>query len=336
MSNYYVRRTGDDSNYLAHANGFKYLTKINVGGKVRYIYNQAQLAAARAGRTVADATGLTARRAYQSAKKARIDAASSRSGRQNTNLQRAAGRAKKAYNKTLLGRIENAGNAAGKFVGRQATRARNAGKSFAGTVSREAYRLPGRAKNFVDRNITGASAKRGMKVNNSRYENLSRSNKRSDNSKASLARKNAKSYEKKYRQSLAGRIDNAANAARTFVGQQANRARAAGESFAGTVSKEAYRVGRRTKRKVNGLFAPKKAPRKPAKEVNVRDYAKINRSNEKSAEQYQYFNKDAGWATNSRAAAKRLTGHTTHNRSTAKRKRRTSKRRSQSQRRTIQ
>ena len=280
MSNYYVRREGDDSDYLEHSifqkgyhGSHKYIARMNIGGKMRYFYDPRELSVFKAGgraasavggavanvrrkglgRAVADATGLTARRAYQSAKKARIGAASSRGGSQNVNLQRAAGRAKKAYNKTLLGRIENAGNAAGKFVGRQATRAVNAG-----------------------------------------------------------------------------------NAARNFIGQQANRARTAGESFAGTVSKEAYRVGRRTTRKVKGLFTPKKAPRKPAKEVNVRDYAKINRGNEKSAEQYQYFNKDAGWATNSRSAAKRLTGHTTHNRTTAKRKRRAAKRRSQSQFRTVQ
>ena len=340
MSNYYVRRTGDDSDYLAHSGRFKYITKLNIGGKVRYIYDQAQLAAARAGRAAGNfvdrnITGASARRSYATQKGLyeKYSSKGSASARSHAAAaKRAAQNSQRRYNRSLFGRaagaaskIAGAGNAARNFVGQQATRARNAASKVPGNVSR-----------FVDRNITGASAKRSYNAQKELNKKYSSKGSASARKYAAASKRAAQNSKKRYDSSLFGRISgtasraaSAGNAARNFVGQQAARARDAGQSFAGTVSKEAYRVGRRTKRKVKGLFTPKKAPRKPAKEVNVRDYAKINRNNEKSAEQYQYFNKDQGWATNSRAAAERLSGHARHNRRTAKRKK-------QGQRRTIQ
>lgn len=235
MSNYYVHRSGED-NYLEHAGWewskpTKYIDKFMKNGRWVYVYNQARNAAGNVrgavrgavaevrrkglGNAIADATGLTARRAYRRAKRVRDEAAKSRDQRQNANLSRAAGRAKKAYNKTLLGRIENAGNKARRAVGKAASDARNAGASFVGSIPKNVYKA-------VDTHITGASAKRGMNVNKSRYENLSRSQRRSANTKAALARKNATSYEKKYRRSLAGRVDQGLDNAASWLNDRRN------------------------------------------------------------------------------------------------------------------
>jgi hypothetical protein len=62
MSNYYVRRTSKYDDELAHSLGgwlkrraqgaHKYIAKIPIGGKMRYFYTQAELAAYKAGKTV--------------------------------------------------------------------------------------------------------------------------------------------------------------------------------------------------------------------------------------------------------------------------------------------
>lgn len=65
MSNYYVRRTNKYDDELAHSLGgwlkrraqgaHKYIAKIPIGGKMRYFYTQAELAAYKAGKTVGKA-----------------------------------------------------------------------------------------------------------------------------------------------------------------------------------------------------------------------------------------------------------------------------------------
>lgn len=215
--------------------------------------------------------------------------------------------------------------AGGRALGGARKAVGGAGKAVGGAIAN----VRRNASSFVDRHITGASAKRAASAERKRWKTQeSNYNNSGARSRATRAKKNSEAYERKYNKSLFGRIENAgkriANAgssARTAVGNAAGQAAKAGKNFAGSVSKEAYRTARKTKRKVKGLITPKKAPRKPAKEVNVRDYAKIDRKNEKSAEQYQYFDKDAGWATNSLAAAKRLSGHKSHNRKHAARNR---------------
>ena len=271
MSNYYVRRSGEDD-YLEHAGWkwskpTKYIDKFMKNGRWVYVYNQARNAAGNVrgavrgavaevkrkglGNAVADATGLTARRAYQTARRAR-DAASSRGQRQNANLSRAAGRAKKAYNKTLLGRIESAGTRARRAVGKAASDARAAGASFVGSIPKNAYRIPGAIRKGIDTHITGATAKRRMNVNKSRYENLSRSQNRSKNTKAALAKKNANTYEKSYRQSLAGRLDAAGDAINSWrkKGSSAakknySKARTAFENASGITAKREYKEAAR-------------------------------------------------------------------------------------------
>lgn len=215
--------------------------------------------------------------------------------------------------------------AGGRALGSARKAVGGAGRAVGGAIAN----VRRNASSFVDRNITGASAKRAAAAERKRWKTQeSNYNNSGARARATRAKKNSEAYERKYNKSLFGRIENAGkritnvgNSARNAVGNAAGQAAKAGKNFAGSVSKEAYRTARKTKRKVKGLITPKKAPRKPAKEVNVRDYAKIDRKNEKSAEQYQYFDKDAGWATNSRAAANRLSGHKSNNRKHAARNR---------------
>lgn len=155
MGEYYgVRRTGDEP-YIEHwgvpkgwtKQGHKYIARLvsNTGKGYRYIYTQAELAAAKAGKlagqagkSVAKATGLTARnRAQATAARANKMTHPSGNGQaqpnpRNARMARAtAKRAKAAYDKTLLGRAENAFNSARKAVGDAASEAgRQANKTY--------------------------------------------------------------------------------------------------------------------------------------------------------------------------------------------------------------
>lgn len=203
MSNYYVRRTGDDSDYLAHANMMatdsggrkhKYITKINIGGKVRYIYDPRYLAKQAGGviggaisnvrRTAGSAirnapgnvsrfidrniTGASAQRSYKAQKKLYDKYSSMGSAKARdyaTSAKRAAQNSQKRYNRSLAGRlasaggrIANVGNKARNFVGQQASRARQAGSSFAGSISSQAYKVAGAADKAI-----GISARKKAK-----------------------------------------------------------------------------------------------------------------------------------------------------------------------------
>lgn len=231
MSNYYVRRTGDDE-YLEHSwadikrGVHKYLAKINVGGRVRYIYNQAQLAAARAGGAVSNArrsagqfidkniTGASARRGMNASRTRYNNLSSSgkawaRGGA--TRAKAAAQKYERSYNRSLAGRLANTANEARKFVGRKANEARKAGMNFAGTVSKNAYAAGNaarrKASKFVDQNITGSSAKR---LGNTYRRGVKSAN---GMSAKNAALRNAKKYESQYSNSLAGRFSSARGAA---------------------------------------------------------------------------------------------------------------------------
>ena len=288
MSNYYVRRTGDDSDYLEHmvvqgsggtngrpswrARAHKYISKINIGGKVRYIYDQAQLARVNAGKFIdRNITGASARGRMN-----RLGSQRQRmlkgSGRGLNGVNQAYNKAKSSYNRSLAGRIGNAAgrigsaaNAARNFVGQQATRARNAGKSFAGTVTREAYKVPGRAKNFVDRNITGASARGRMNRLGSQRQRMLKGSGRGLNG-VNQAYNKAKSS---YNRSLAGRIGNAANAVGKFADQQRDRAVNAYENASDWMEKQRKKAG------VKARVAKKKLKNKASKtKSNVKNASK--------------------------------------------------------------
>ena len=221
MSNYYVRRTGDDE-YLEHSwadikrGVHKYLAKINVGGRVKYIYTQAQLAAARG--VDKYITGATAKKGIPVAQ-ARYKNLSSKGGsrwsRDAANKAKAAAQKfERSYNNSLagrLGRLANTANEARKFVGRKANEARQAGMNFAGTVSKNAYAAGNaarrKASKFVDQNITGSSAKR---LGNAYRRGVKSAN---GMSAKNAALRNAKKYESQYSNSLAGRFSSARGAA---------------------------------------------------------------------------------------------------------------------------
>lgn len=231
MSNYYVRREGDNSDYLEHAllgfsakggtvhtrsGSHKYIAKFNVGGRTRYIYDPRELAAFKAGgRAAAGAakavggavsnvrrkagrfidrniTGASAKKAYESDK------------RQKRELNR--------YNRSLFGRVENAGkrianagNNARKAMGKAAGDARRAGLNFAGSISKRAYdAVPGSVKRSVkkgaqqagraiDKYVTGASAKRGMNAEKQRWVDQTRLSER-----GAKAKRKAKASQKRW------------------------------------------------------------------------------------------------------------------------------------------
>lgn len=189
MSNYYVRRNND---YLEHSvlsnvrsGAHKYIAKLNVGGKVRYIYNAAQLAAARAGgaisnvrRKAENAIGITARNEAERLRKRNYRLGSyiekKRGGNSNNynpndksaqainrEIARTGIRTLKAYdryNKTPLGRAENLANRARTTVGEAASKAARAGKSFAGSVTKEAYRV-GKSATKAGKKFAGSVGK---------------------------------------------------------------------------------------------------------------------------------------------------------------------------------
>lgn len=186
MSNYYVRRSdhlehgilGSNGNFAGNAiKSYKasggtnprstvkstnsggrnwknhlYKLKMVIGGKVRYFYNDASIAAARAGSALnrgaikaranfENAVGISAKRGMNTNKQ-RYQNLSSGQNRRGADLaKKNAQKYERAYNKSLLGRIENTGSKARKLVGNAASKARQAGESFTGSIKDEAYKV---------------------------------------------------------------------------------------------------------------------------------------------------------------------------------------------------
>lgn len=194
MSDYYVRRTGDDD-YLEHSifqkgvrGNHKYIARMNIGGKMRYFYDPRELAVFKAG-------------------------------------GRAAGRAGRAI----------------------------------GGAAANVKRSIGRARLWVDKNVTGASAKRHAAAADKAAKDHNRAVRSGDpnaRSRNTTARRARDKYESSYRNSLFGRvdsamgkarkrIDNVGSKARNAIGNAAGQARRAGTNFAGAVSKNAYNVAQK-------------------------------------------------------------------------------------------
>lgn len=184
MSNYYVRRTGDDSDYLEHmvvqgsggtngrpswrARAHKYIQKINIGGKVRYIYDQAQLARVNAGKFIdRNITGASARGRMN-----RLGSQRQRmlkgSGRGLNGVNQAYNKAKSSYNRSLAGRIGNAANAVGKFAGQQRDRAVNAYENASDWMEKQ------RKKASVNARVTKKKIKNKVKKTKSNVKNTSK------------------------------------------------------------------------------------------------------------------------------------------------------------------
>ena len=111
---YSVRRIGDDEEaYLAHANGFKYLSKKWVNGAWRYIYDVTGLGA----RDRRDAANVNLR-AQQQANRSRRQSGATYGIQTLRSARNKANAAQKAYDNTLAGRAEKAFKGASKAVSR--------------------------------------------------------------------------------------------------------------------------------------------------------------------------------------------------------------------------
>lgn len=229
MSNYYVRRTGDDYDYLEHAvmqtaggggNGrrsHKYIDKVFKNGKWLYLYarNNINGALSNVKRTFDNVTGLRQRRNYQNIRKQ----ANQYMGRAKvgfqTGMARSVQNAKKAYDKTLFGRIENATSRASKMVNK-------AGKGFTRGVTKldKAVKTArGNANKFIDTNITGASARRGMVTNQQRVGNVKGAHDKN------MALRNAKKYKSQYNKSLFGRAEQGVDALDAMIRRTKKKAK---------------------------------------------------------------------------------------------------------------
>lgn len=254
MSGYYVRRQGDDSDYLEHSlfgnvrsQAHKYLAKLPTpGGGFRYIYNQAELLAARAGKAVSNvkraadnAIGFGARKRWQNIHN-RAEAYQRKHGgnqpRRSTQMQET--KAHQRYNKTLLGRAEralnsarnavgSAGNAARNAIGNAVGEARRRGEGVVGSIKKGAYAVGGQVAKATGleargrMNRLGAQRQRILKGNGSRGLNA-----------VNQAYNSAKSS---YNKSILGRAENAFNSARGAVSGAVSGARNAASNAVGKV-----------------------------------------------------------------------------------------------------
>ena len=226
MSGYYVRRQGDDSDYLEHSlwgnvrsGAHKYLAKLPTpGGGFRYIYNQAELLAARAGKAVSNvkraadnAIGLTARKQFKSIhNRAERFSAKNQGASPRSSLQKQSQVAYNRYKKTLLGRAENAANAARNAIGNAVGEARRRGEGVVGSIKKGAYAV-GRAAD----NAIGLTARKQFKSIHNRGERFSAKN-QGASPRSSLQKQGQVAYNR-YKNTLLGRAENAFNAARGAV-----------------------------------------------------------------------------------------------------------------------
>lgn len=251
MGEYYGVRMKDDPDgeYLQHwgvPKGFqrkahKYLARLVTPSGYRYIYNQAQLAAAKAGRAISGAASSTANavgNAIGINQRNRAQAATARARRISGGRGReqsvqaikrgrmanaTAKRAQNAYDKTLLGRAEKAFNSVRKSVGgalddagRYASKqARNIQKS-AGRMARGAGKAVGDATGYNQRQTAqkaNARAKRIAGEKTGREQNMTTIK------RSRMANKTAKRAQSAYDRTPLGRAEKAReNAGRAISG----------------------------------------------------------------------------------------------------------------------
>lgn len=170
MGEYYgVRMKNDpDGEYLQHwgvpkgfmREGHKYLARLVTPSGYRYLYTQAQVAAAKAGKAIGNAIGLNQRnRAQQATARAQRISGGNKGREQSVQgIKRArmakatAKRAQSAYDKTLLGRAEKARENAGRAIS-------GAGRAISDAVNRPLRNAIGNTATM--KRIDQAQAKRG-------------------------------------------------------------------------------------------------------------------------------------------------------------------------------
>lgn len=170
MSNYYVRRSGEDD-YLEHSGGWKwskptkYIDKIMKNGRWVYVYarSKANSVASNVRRSFNRATGLSDRRAANIASNRWRESLKGGNRAYTHTLRARANKFQNRYNKSLLGRAESAlsrvssaGANARNAMAKAASQARSAGASFTGSIKRGAYQV-GNAANKARRKLAAQS-----------------------------------------------------------------------------------------------------------------------------------------------------------------------------------
>lgn len=252
MGEYYGVRMKDDPNgeYLQHwgvpkgfmREGHKYLARLVTPSGYRYLYTQAQVAAAKAGKAIGNAIGLNQRnRAQQATARAQRISGGNKGREQSVQgIKRArmakatAKRAQSAYDKTLLGRAEKAFNSARKGVSDAASGAQKAFNDVGRQASRQARSIQrnvtrtaqnvgkavGDATGYNQRNRAHKANARAQRVSG---EKTGRNQSVQTIKRSRMANKTAKRAQSAYDKTPLGRVEGALNSARKTVSDAVNR-----------------------------------------------------------------------------------------------------------------
>lgn len=252
MGEYYGVRMKDDPDgeYLQHwgipkgfmREGHKYLARLVTPSGYRYIYNQAQLAAAKAGKAIGNAIGLNQRNRAQKATARAQRISGGNKGREQSvqGIKRArmakstAKRAQSAYDKTLLGRAEKAFNSARKGISDAASGTQKAFNDAGRQASKQARKIQrnvsrtaqnvgkavGDATGYNQRNRAQNAAARAQRVSG---EKAGRNQSVQTIKRSRMANATARSAQSAYERTPLGRVEGVLNGARKTVSDAVNR-----------------------------------------------------------------------------------------------------------------
>lgn len=252
MGEYYGVRMKDDPNgeYLQHwgvpkgfmREGHKYLARLVTPSGYRYLYTQAQVAAAKAGRAIGNAIGLNQRnRAQQATARAQRISGGNKGREQSVQgIKRArmakatAKRAQSAYDKTLLGRAEKAFNSARKGISDAASGAQktfNDAGRYASKQARNIQRNVSRTAQNVGKAVgdaTGYNQRQKAQKASARAQRIAgektgREQNMTTIKRSRMANKTAKRAQSAYDKTPLGRVEGALNSARKTVSDAVNR-----------------------------------------------------------------------------------------------------------------
>lgn len=270
MSNYYVRRTNKYDDELAHSLGgwlkrraqgaHKYIAKIPIGGKMRYFYTQAELAAYKAGKTVGKAATnvknrltVTGAQGRYTVKRIGADAkaAAGRAGKLVTGAGKkvrstATGLANEVANRTGLtarSQRDNAANPLERYHAQKRYDRTPLGAAEGAIIGagRRAGELAGRARSAASSaaNTVGGAANRAA---NAVADATGYSARKKSNSAPSRSMRNR--AQAQYNNSPMGRVENAVKSA---PGRAKSAASAAGKAISGAAGR-AGRAGKTVRR----------------------------------------------------------------------------------------
>ena len=275
MSNYYVRRNHDYDDELEHSLGswikarargaHKYIAKIPVGGKMRYFYSQAELAAYKAGKTVGKAATnvknrltvggaqarYTVKRISDTARTKTVNAINKATGvTAKRNMQNAADKLTYEQNKMRanIGNKEAYNQAKGRAIERQRAynkaesaynksllgRAERAGKALGGVAGKVRNAANKAGNRILD--AAGRSEKERLQRLDLNYRHRVRTeqlnpsasyeeSKRLDKLTSQAGKAASRAANSYYRHTLMGRAENAASKAKSAVSDAAYKVR---------------------------------------------------------------------------------------------------------------